>query len=451
MMKENDIIKKANAILPSEAQYNFCELEFLALINFNMCTFTNCEKGTGREQEKYFNPPELDVKGWITTIKNAGMKGVILNVKDVDGFCIWQTEQTDHSVKNSPWLDGKGDVVRAVADECREQDIKFGIYISTYDLHESTFGTEDYDKFFVSLLTELLTWYGDIFCVWFPKKTGPEHKYNWKLYYETVRKLQPEAVICDCGPDIRWVGHNGGVERKEEWSVVPYTLLNNAPVSRLVEPDLGSIRKLKKASDLVWYPPITYIPLRKGFYFHKQEDTDIKMLSNILDVYFRSVGNNGVFALCVSPDFFGKLDKKDVDSLFTLGAQLRVEFKTNFAAEGQFTSEDEKDKAHGADKLGAENGYWHSGDKSKNISVTLDMGKVNFINKIVLAENTKTGQQIEKFTLSYFFDGKWRKIYSGSTIGRKKICLIEPTNARRIRLDIKKTRGFATLKSFEVY
>ncbi len=450
-MNEKDIIKRANAVLPSQAQYDFCELEFLALIYFNMCTFTNSEKGTGREQEKYFNPPELDTEGWIRSIKFAGMKGVILNVKDIDGFCIWQTEHTDHSVKNSPWLDGNGDVVRAVADECRKQDMKFGIYISPYDLHEKTFGTAEYDDFFVSLLTELLTNYGDIFCVWFPKNSGFEYKYNWQRYYETVRTLQPGAVICDCGPDIRWAGHNGGVARKEEWSVVPYTLLNNAPVSRLVEPDLGSLKKLKKAKELVWYPPITYIPLRKGFYYHKQDEANLKMLSNILDVYFRSVGNNGVFALGISPTFLGDIDEKDVDSLRTLGAQLKVEFKDNLAQDGVFTSDSEKDKAHGAQALNEENGFWHSGEAGKNISITLDMGKVHFINKIVLGENTKSGQQIEKFTLSYFFDGKWRKIYSGNTIGKKKICLIAPTNARRIRLDIKKTRGFATLKTFEVY
>ncbi|MBQ7595601.1 MAG: discoidin domain-containing protein, partial [Clostridia bacterium] len=283
------------------------------------------------------------------------------------------------------------------------------------------------------------------------KNSGFEYKYNWQRYYETVRALQPDAVICDCGPDIRWVGHNGGVARKEEWSVVPYTLLNNAPVSRLVEPDLGSLKKLKKVKELVWYPPITYIPLRRGFYYHKQDETNLKMLSNILDVYFRSVGNNGVFVLCIAPTFLGDIDEKDVTSLRTLGAQLKVEFKDNLATEGTFSSDNEKDEAHSAKALNDENGYWHSGDISKNISITLDMGKVHFINKIVLGENIKTGQQIEKFTLSYFFDGKWRKIYSGNTVGRKKICLIAPTNARRIRLDIKETRGFATLKTFEVY
>ena len=175
------------------------------------------------------------------------------------------------------------------------------------------------------------------------------------------------------------------------------------------------------------------------------------MLSKILDIYFRSVGNNGSMVLNIPPSHTGKIEKKDLDSLVTLGAQLKIEFKHNYALEGMFEAEKERDELHTAAMINEENGYWHSGEFDKKTSITLDLGKVQFINKVVLGENEATGQQIEKFNILYFFDGKWRKIYSGNTIGRKKICNLPPMNARRLRLDIIKTRGFATIKKFEVY
>lgn len=450
-MKDSELLKKANAVVPSKAQYDFCELEFLALIHFGMNTFTNSEKGTGREPEKYFNPAELDVAQWVETVKRAGMKALVLTCKHNEGFCLWQTEQTEHSVKNSPWLEGKGDMVKLVADECREQGIKFGIYISPYDMHEESFGTEEYNIFFNNLLKELLTNYGEIACVWLPRDKKSNFHYNWQMFYETIRSLQPNTVICECGPDIRWVGNSGAISRSEEWNVVPFNLLNNAPVQRLAEPDLGSRKKIKKSGELVWFPSLTYTSIRKGWFYHKEEGTSLKMLSNILDIYFNSVGNNGVMALSIPPTPAGQLDKKDVDSLLTLGAQLKIEFKNNLAQKGEFTAQQELDKAHSADKINTENGYWHSGEANKKMDLALDLGEVEFINKVVLGENTLTGQQIEKYNLYYFFDGKWKKLYSGSTIGRKRIINLPPMNARRLKLEIVKTRGFATINKFEVY
>lgn len=450
-MKDSELIKKANSIVPSKAQLDFCDLEFIALVPYGMNTYTNSEEGTGREPEKYFNPPELDAAQWVKTIKNAGMKALILTCKYSDGFCLWPSEYTEFSVKNSPWLDGAGDVVRLVSDECRKENLKFGIYVSPYDMHEESFGTEKYNEFFINQLKELLTNYGDICCVWLPRDNKSSFRYNWAAYYQTIRDLQPDAVICDCGPDIRWVGNNGGFARKQEWNVVPYNLLNNAPVSRLVEQDLGSRKKIKKAEELVWFPPLTYASIRRGRFFHEEESTDIKMLSNILDIYFRSVGNNGMFALSIPPSHLGRIDPADVDSLTTLGIQLGLEFRENFAENGEFTASSERDELHSAKMAGNEKSYWASSEGDDKITLTLDMGKVNFINKIVLGENVATGQQIEKFNLYYYFDKKWNKIYSGKTIGRKKICNLDPMNARRIKLEIKKTRGFATIKTFEVY
>lgn len=450
-MKNNELLKRANSVVPSKKQLEFCDLDFIALIHYGMNTYTNSEKGTGREPAKYFNPPELNVAQWVKTVKTAGMKALVLTCKYTEGFCLWPSEYTDYSVKSSPWLDGEGDLVKLVSDECRKEGLKFGVYVSPYDMHEETFGTEKYNTFFVNQLKELLTNYGDLCCVWLPRDRESNFHYDWASYYQTIRKLQPEAVIIDCGPDIRWVGNSGAFARKEEWNVVPYNLLNNAPVQRLVEPDLGSRKVIKKAEELVYFPPITLASLRKSWFYHQEEGTNLKMLSNILDIYFRSVGNNGMFALSIPPSHLGIIDPADVDSLLTVGIQLSLEFKENFAAEGKFTASSERDDLHSARMAGGERSYWASKETDDDITLTLDMGKVNFINKVVLSENIATGQQIEKFNLYYFFDEKWRKIYSGKTIGRKKICNLPPMNARRIKLEIKKTRGFATIKSFEVF
>ncbi len=450
-MKKSEIIKKANSIVPSRRQIEFVDMEFIGLIHFGMNTYTNSEEGTGREPGRYFAPPAVDAQQWVQTLKSAGMKGLILTCKHSDGFCIWQSEYTDHCMKTSPYLDGKGDIVKAVSDECKKQGLKFGIYISPQDKHEKTFGTNEYNTFFNNQLTELLTNYGDIFCVWFPRDTKTDFQYNWEMFYKTVRKYQPEASICSCGPDFRWVGNSGNIKRSEEWSVVPYDLLNNAPLQKLVEPDLGSVKKLKKAKELVWLPPVTMTSIRPRWFFHKEEETDLKLLSKILDIYFRSVGNNGTMILSIPPSHMGVIDRKDVESLRTLGAQLKLEFKENHAKDGVFTASHTRDEMHKAETIKLPNGYWHSGEASKKITLEVDMGEVKFINKVVLGENISTGQQIEKFNLYYFFDGKWKKIYSGNTIGRKKICDVSEMNARRIRLEIVKTREFATIKTFEVY
>lgn len=450
-MKKSDLIKKANSIVPTKQQLEFADMEFIGLIHYGMNTYTNSEEGTGREPAKYFNPPLLDVPQWVTTVKNAGMKGLILTCKHSDGFCIWPSKYTDHTVANSPWLDGKGDLVKMVSDECRKQGIKFGIYITPKDKHEETFGTDEYNVFFKNILTELLTNYGDIFCVWFPRDTNTDFHYDWASYYETIRALQPNAVICSCGPDFRWVGNKGNVTRSQEWSVVPYDLLNNAPLQKLVEPDLGSLKKIKKAKELVWLPPVTLASIRPRWFYHKDDEPDLKYLSKILDIYFRSIGNNGTMILSIPPSHQGFIEKKDVDSLTTLGAQLKIEFKNNVAADGEFSSDHQRDELHNPNMIKTEKGFWHSGEIKKKAVLEVDMGEVKFINKVVLGENTATGQQIEKFNIYYFFDKKWKKIYSGNTIGRKKICNLPEMNARRLRLEIVEAREFATIKTFEVY
>ena len=450
-MAVKSYIKKANAVVPSKAQLDFMDTEFIAFIHYGMNTFTNNEWGSGREPEKYFKPADFSAKQWVKGIQSAGMKGLVFTCKFSDGFCLWPSAYTEHSVKNSPWRDGEGDMVKELSDECRNEGIKFGIYVSPYDMFEPTFGTEKYNDFFVAQLTELCTNYGDIFCVWFERDESGKQKYDWERYYKTIRELQPNAMICNCGPDIRWCGNHSGIGRTSEWSVVSKELINDAPSALLVETDLGSRKKIKKAKELVWYPAIMDMKMRPGWFFHDHETPNLKVLSTAVMSYFKSVGNNGTFILNVSPSHSGRIDKRDLEQLITLGAQLELEFKQDFTEGAEFTANGCSDELHSEKFINSGKSYFKSASNGRKTVITVDMKEVRSIDKIVLAENIATGQQIEKFSLYYYYNKRWHKIHKGTTIGRKKICLVHPMEARRIKLVIEKTREFATISEFRVY
>ena len=216
MRTPEEQIRYAASITPSPRQLAWQQLEFYAFTHFGMNTFTNREWGDGTEDPVLFNPDALDADQWVAAVKSAGMKALILTCKHHDGFCLWPSAYTEHSVKNSPWKNGQGDVVREVSDACRRGGIKFGVYLSPWDRHDARYGQgKPYDDYFVSQLTELATNYGDIFCFWFDGacgegKNGKKQIYDWERYYAVLRKLQPNAVLNVCGPDVRWCGNEAG-------------------------------------------------------------------------------------------------------------------------------------------------------------------------------------------------------------------------------------------------
>lgn len=265
---EQTIIAKAAHVVPSPRQLRWQELELTAFFHFGINTFTGNEWGTGKEDPKLFNPTHLDARQWIRSVKEAGIKQVIITAKHHDGFCLWPSKYTEHSVKNSPWKDGKGDVVKEVADACREYHIGFGIYLSPWDMNSPLYGSgEAYNDYFVNQLTELLTQYGRVDEVWFDGAKGPNGKnqvYDFDRWYKLIRKLQPGAVIAIMGPDVRWVGTESGYGRETEWSVVPANNLNQEqiaagsqhdlafkPQGDMTGDDLGGREKIKNAKGLV--------------------------------------------------------------------------------------------------------------------------------------------------------------------------------------------------------
>ncbi|HZJ78191.1 MAG TPA: alpha-L-fucosidase [Clostridia bacterium] len=461
---KEDLVQTAVGIVPSERQLKWQELEFYAFIHFGMNTFTNSELGNGGESPKLFNPSKLNAEQWVKIIKAAGMRGLILTAKHHDGFCLWPSEYTEHSVKNSQWRDGNGDLVMEVSQACKNHGIKFGIYLSPWDKHEPSYGEgEAYNEFYKNQLKELLTNYGELFCVWIDgacgKDEGRKQQYDWQGYFEIIRQLQPEAVISICGPDVRWCGNEVGVCRKSEWSVVPSSLYpfksNEKEKGNIMMLDLGSRKALGKAKEkeLVWYPAEVNVSIRKGWFYHKSEDITLKPLSKLMEIYYNSVGANANMLLNVPPNDDGLIPDRDAETLISMGAQLEFDFNENLAEDSEMTGSGCLDNEHCPQMVLTDSldDYWHSGNNPDNPWIILDMGDDYDIDKVVLREHIRTGQQIEKFSLYGEIGGKWKNLFKGTVIGGKRICRFKEVRVQRIKLVIEQTRCFATISSFEAY
>ena len=468
-----EFVRYAASIVPSERQLKWQETEFYAFMHYGINTYTNQEWGNGNEDPELFNPTELDCRQWAKLCKLSGMKGLILTAKHHDGFCLWPSKYTDHSVKSSKWKDGKGDVVAECAAACKEFGIKFGIYVSPWDRHEATYGSgEAYNQFFRNQLTEVLTNYGELFCVWFDGAcgegpNGKKQEYDWESYYELIRKLQPNATINITGPDVRWCGNEAGVCRKSEWSVVPYWHSTHAVIEaksqqdvskppKKINPtdlDLGSRKQIKNCNKLIWYPAEVDVSIRKGWFYHKDEDYTVKPLSKLMDIYYNSVGANASFLLNIPPMPNGKINERDVETLLSMGAQLEIDFRENLADDSIMQDNRHLDENHtGQHILNSDpESYWHSGDNPEGAELILDLGDDYDIDKIVLSEHIRTGQQIEEFALYAMKNNKWVKLADETIIGYKRICRFKEIRAQYFKLKIKKARCFATISRFECY
>lgn len=468
-----EYIERAAKVVPSERQLKWHELEFYAFVHFGMNTMTDLEWGDGKSSPSLFNPKKLDADQWAKAIKSAGMKGIILTAKHHDGFCLWPSQYTDYSVKNSPWKDGKGDVVKEVAQACKNNGLKFGVYLSPWDRHEKSYGDgEAYNNYFKNQLRELLTNYGDIFIVWFDGacgegKNGKKQIYDWKSYYEVIRECQKDACISICGPDIRWCGNEAGICRESEWNVVPafYStqeiIAANSQQKADIPPeninyslsDIGSRKAIKKYNNLIWYPAEVDVSIRKGWFYHKKQDRTVKSLDKLLSIYYNSVGANASLLLNVPPTPDGLIADADVKALKAMGDALTEAFKNNLAKNASANTSCCIDEKHCAQNILSDNReeYWHSGENLSDAEIIVDLGAEYDIDKIVLSEHLATGQQIEKFSIYGKHKEKWKKIFTGTIIGSKRICFTKKIKTRYLKLKIEETRCFATISRFEVY
>lgn len=462
----------AAEVIPSHRQLEWQKLEMYAFCHFGTNTFTGREWGDGTAPAAVFNPKKLDARQWAKEIKNAGLKAIILTCKHHDGFCLWQSEYTDYCMKNSPYKNGKGDVVKEVSDACREYGLKFGVYLSPWDRNNASYGKgEEYDKYFVNQLTELATKYGDVFCFWFDGacgegKNGKKQIYNWNLYFDVIRELQPNAVINICGPDVRWCGNEAGKSRESEWSVVPigvsnqdYTAANSQQVDdgkfakkfEATEIDLGSRKAIDGETQFIWYPAEVDVSIRPGWFYHRREDFRVKSLKKLIHIYWGSVGGNSSLLLNIPPNKDGLFSKADVRALRKFGDELRAEFPENLAVNCKATASSNLDDKHRADNLFIENEYWQCGAGDEKPEIIIDFSNSIVADKIVLKENIATGQQIESFDIYADNGSGFTKICSSTVIGAKRICRFEKQKINRIKIVITSYRVKATLSSVELY
>lgn len=459
-------------VLPTKRQVEYQSLEFYAFIHFNVNTFTDREWGDGTESEELFAPTDLDVKQWVNAIQDAGMKAIILTCKHHDGFCLWPSKYTPHTIANSPYKNGEGDLVKELSDACKEAGLKFGIYLSPWDRNQKSYGTgEEYNDFFVNQLTELLTHYGPIFAVWFDGAcgegpNGKKQQYDWERYYKVVRTLQPNACICVSGPDIRWCGNEAGDTREAEWSVVPRRMSETEIIAQKSQQedneafrqrkicawdrDLGSREVLRGETDLIWYPAEVNTSIRPGWFYHSTEDDKVRSLDELIHIYYHSVGGNATFLLNLPPDRRGRIHENDVIRLKELGDYIKNAFSHNLLeTEGSLTASAQQ-KEHPIEAVREENyETWYEAPVGTNaVEICIQFPEKKKIRHLVMKENIYRSQRVERFSVE---SGDGITLYQGTVIGYKRIVPFQGLETDSLVIRIEDSRVCPTLAFIGVY
>ncbi|MCL2864221.1 MAG: alpha-L-fucosidase [Lachnospiraceae bacterium] len=463
-------------VVPSERQIKFQELEFYSFVHFTVNTYTGREWGDGTEDPSIFNPVKFDADQWVDAIDAAGMKGLIFTCKHHDGFCLWPSSYTEHTLANSPYKGGKGDIVAAVAEACKKRGIKFGVYLSPWDRNNESYGKgKEYDDYFVRQLTELLTNYGDVFSVWFDGacgegRNGKKQSYDWGRYYQVIRDLQPGACINICGPDIRWCGNEAGDTRTSEWSVVPKrtkdteTIASNSQQAEdddfdfrarkisASDQDLGSREMIKNEKDLIWYPAEVNTSIRPGWFYHEEEDDKVRSLEELLHIYFNSVGGNGTFLLNIPPTQEGLFHENDVKRLTEIGDFLKAAFMDSLIADAKLTVDTFK-IGHDIEQVRVKgyDGYFTTDDGVTTCSIGIHFEEEKNVNYIVLQENIKCSQRVECFVVEVEKGGQYEEVFKGTVIGYKRIIVLSGVDTKGIRIRILDSRVAPTLSFVGVW
>lgn len=448
--------------LPSERQLAWHDLEYYMFVHFTVNTFTDKEWGYGDEKESVFNPSELDCRQWAKVAKDAGMKGIIITAKHHDGFCLWPSEFTGHSVKNSEWKGGKGDVLRELRSACDEYGLKMGVYLSPWDRNSSVYGTPEYLIYYRNQLNELFTKYGDIFEVWFDGANGGDGYYggarevrridnktyyDWSNTHSIVRELQPSAVMfSDAGPDVRWVGNERGMGSLTNWCLLDKDEMYPGG-------DFAKILGEGHENGKYWVPAEVDVSIRKGWFYHESQDSMVRTPENLMELYYSSAGRNSNLLLNVPPDRRGLLHENDIKSLMGFRELLNQEFASELASGKKAESSASRGKAFQASNVNDNNPdtYWSTKDDVHEGDIIIDFGKETEVNRIVLQEYIKLGQRVQEFSVSALKNGEWEKLIDGTTIGHKVIRKFPVVNTSKIKLSIIKAKACPVISNVELY
>ncbi len=444
---------------PSPQQLAWQRSETNLFLHFGINTFTDREWGLGNEDPGLFNPVHFDAAQWAKTAKAAGFKILILTAKHHDGFCLWPSRYTEHSVKSSPWRHGKGDVVRDLADACRAEGLKLGLYLSPWDRHERSYGDSPrYNDYYINQLTELLTDYGPVAEVWFDGAcgegpNGKKQEYDWPRVHATVRRLQPDAVMfSDAGPDVRWIGNEKGMAGDPCWapiasSAVPYP---GAPGQAIIQ----ALQHGDPQGD-IWRPGESDVSIRPGWFWHKKEDEKVRSVDNLLDLYFKSVGRNSLLLLNVPPNTDGLLSDPDVKALAGFRGRLDSIFARNLLSgrSAKASNVRSRDRAFSPARA-LDNDlstYWATDDSELSGWIEVDLGEKARFNVAAVQEAIELGQRVAAYHFE-FFDGKeWQRLAAGTTVGHKRLERFKAVTAKTIRFYVDKALASPAISSLGLY
>ncbi len=456
--------------LPSNRQLLWSEMEFYNFLHFTVNTFTDKEWGAGDEDPSLFNPTSFDADAIVETLKAAGSTGVILTCKHHDGFCLWPTKTTEHSVRNSSWRSGRGDVVKEISAAAARHGLKFGVYLSPWDRNQSTYGTPAYLVIYRRQLRELLTNYGAIFEIWHDGANGGDgyyggarekrvidkrRYYDWANTWKLERELQPDAVIfSDVGPDVRWVGNENGVAAETSWATYsPRSTDGGTAVP-------GDVNERQSTAGTrngeYWMPAECDVSIRPGWFWHEAENSRVKTPQQLLDLYFDSVGRGASLLLNVPPDRRGLIHEADAASLRGFGQLRENTFRTNLAKHAKITASNvrgnqpEWSAHHLLD--GHRQTCWATDDRVTEAQVVFEFAQPVRFNLVRLRECIALGQRVDAFSIDAWRDGDWRNFASGTSIGMCRILRApELTMTTRIRLRISRASACPILSEFSAY
>lgn len=448
--------------VPTENQMRVQEMEAYAFVHFSLNTYTDQSWGFGNEDVKLFNPEKADCRQWARVCKESGMKGIIITAKHHCGFCLWPSKYTEYSVKNAPWKNGKGDMVREMADACKEYGLKFGIYLSPWDRNSKDYGKPEYITYFRNQLTELLTNYGEIFEVWFDGANGGDGYYgganevrkidrttyyDWKNTYAMIRKLQPNIVIWNDGGDrgdLRWVGTEDGYVGETNWSLLNAT--GDVPWNML---------HFGVENGNAWVPAEVNTSIRPEWFYHPSEDNKVKTVPQLMDYYYHSIGRNGTMLLNFPIMPNGLIHPTDEKNGIEFAKAVKESFAVNLAANKKAEASNVRcnSKEFGADKAidGKKDSYWATDDNVTKASLTIDFGKPTLFNRFLAQEYIRLGQRVKAFTLEAFVDGNWKELAKATTIGYKRILRFPSVKATKVRFNITDSKSCPLISNIGIY
>lgn len=460
-------VKAPEAILPipQEKQVNWQKMETYAFVHFGLNTFNDREWGYGDSDPKTFDPKRLDCEQWVQTFVNAGMKGVILTAKHHDGFCLWPTQLTEYCIRNTPYKDGKGDIVRELSDACKKYGIKFAVYLSPWDRHQANYGTPEYVDYFYKQLHELLTNYGDVFEIWFDGANGGDGwyggakdsrtidrktYYNYPRAYQMIDELQPEAVIfSDGGPGCRWVGNENGFAGATNWSFLR---------AGEVYPGYPKHKELQygHADGNQWVAAECDVSIRPGWFYHPEEDDKVKSVDQLTDLYYRSVGHNGTLLLNFPVDRNGLIHPMDSLNAVSFHQRIQKELSENLLSGAKVKTSDERGKKFTAQAAsdGSYDTYWATNDGVTSADITFTFEQPTLINRVMIQEYIPLGQRVKSFVVEYKQGDQWLPVKSNeetTTVGYKRLLRFEKIETEHLRIRFTDSRACLCINEVGAY